>query len=287
MAAFLGRPYAMMNGLGNEILVVDLRGGAGVLNADEVRGLARRPGLQFDQLMAIEDARSADAAAFVRIYNSDGSETGACGNGSRCVAWFLTRDSACDEVTFETKAGLIACRRRGPWRFSADMGPPNFDWRAIPLRRAVADTGAVDLSLPAAWAELGPASVASMGNPHAVFWVADLDRFDLAVIGPVLERHDDFPERVNVSLAKIVDREHIVVRVWERGVGLTRACGTAACAVVVSAARLGKCERRCTVRLPGGELEIVWGADDRVVMTGPFELEGEGRLDALVSGALD
>jgi diaminopimelate epimerase len=272
--------YAMMNGLGNEILVVDLRGGVGMIETGRIRALAAQPDFRFDQLMAIEDARSADAAAYVRIYNSDGSETGACGNGSRCVAWFLTRGADRDAIVFETTSGLVACRREGPWTFSADMGRPRFGWRDIPLSRPVADTTAVEMLLPASCAGLGRPAVVSMGNPHAVFWTSEPDRFDLATIGPILERHQDFPERVNVSLANVANRRRIVLRVWERGAGLTRACGTAACAALVSAARLGMCERRGVVVLPGGELQIAWGADDRVLMTGPCELEREGRLDA-------
>lgn len=279
MSVLTGRPYAMMNGLGNEILVVDLRGADEPVPADEVREIALRPGLRFDQLMAIRTPRSADGVVFVEIYNSDGSQSGACGNGSRCVAWYLTKESGRDLVAFDTLAGRIACHKDEPWRFSADMGRPRLAWNEIPMRDFVPDTAMAKIDLPPGCAALGVPAAASMGNPHAVFFVDNLEVVDLAKVGPLLEHHPAFPERVNVSLAKVEARDLILLRVWERGVGLTRACGTAACAALVSAVRRDKCDRRSRVRLPGGELTIYWRDDDRVVMTGPCELEGEGWLE--------
>ena len=291
MSALANRAYAKMNGLGNDILVVDLRGGsepgdaAQVVDAAQVRALALAPGFSFDQLMAVHAPRSPGTEAFVLIYNADGSTTGACGNGSRCVAWFLLRGGTRVDVAFETEGGLIACHRLGAWQFSADMGRPRLDWTEIPVRAAVPDTRSAAIALGASEAALGPASLVSMGNPHAIFWVEDFAKFDLARIGPLLERHPDFPERANISLAKIVSRDHIALKVWERGAGLTKACGTAACAAVVAASRLGRSDRRARVSLPGGDLCIDWGEDDHVRMTGPCALEREGRLNPEAFGA--
>jgi diaminopimelate epimerase len=270
--------YAKMNGLGNQILVLDLRDSAASLESAQIARLARVPNLAFDQLMAVRPRVQPGTEAFVQIYNSDGSEVGACGNGSRCVAWFLLRDDERREINFETAAGVIACRRESEWEFSADMGAPRFAWDEIPVSRPIPDTSAAAIVLDPGDAALGRPSLVSMGNPHAIFWLESLDRFDLGRVGPRLERHPDFPERANISFARIIDRDHIELRVWERGAGLTLACGTAACAAAVAAARLGQCDRRCRVTLPGGDLWIDWRADDHVLMRGPCALEREGRL---------
>ena len=280
--------YAKMNGLGNEILVLDLRSREGAASLAEVRLLARAPGLAFDQMMTIHSSRRPEADAFVRIYNADGSETGACGNGTRCVAWYLLRGGERNELRLETPSGLIDCVRRSPWDFTVDMGAPGLAWKDIPLSDPVADTRSVELVLDPADAELGRPSVVSMGNPHAIFWVADFGRVDLKHAGPRLENHRMFPERANISFARVTGRNAIDLKVWERGAGLTRACGTAACAVLVAAVRLDLCERAAQVTLPGGALAIEWRGDDHVLLSGPCELESEGRLDpsllAQVSG---
>lgn len=287
MSALAGCAYAKMNGLGNEILVLDLRSTNEAPSAAEIRALAGAPQLAFDQMMTIHPARGSDAAAFVRIYNADGSEAGSCGNGTRCVAWFLLREGERNDLRIETISGIVDCIRRSPWDFTVDMGRPGLAWNEIPLREPVGDTRRLDLDLDSTDAgagagtdaRLGPASVVSMGNPHAIFWVEDFGGVDLARVGPRLERHAMFPERANISLARIASRERIELHVWERGAGLTRACGTAACAVLVAAARLDFCGRSARVALPGGELAIEWRADDHVLMSGPCELEREGRLD--------
>jgi diaminopimelate epimerase len=266
-----------MNGAGNEIVVLDLRGGDAVLTADQARAIHNMEGLAFDQLMAVFDARAAGTAAFVRIFNNDGSEAEACGNGTRCVAWLLMRDGGDGALVVETPAGLLACRREGPLSFRVDMGAPRLGWRDIPLADAVADTRRVDLALVGVGdAELRVASVVSMGNPHAILWVRDLAAHDLAAAGPLLERHPMFPAKANISLAEIVARDQIRLRVWERGVGLTKACGSAACAALVAAVRDDLADRKARVSLPGGDLMIEWRqADDHVLMTGPVELESE------------
>ncbi|GLI92706.1 diaminopimelate epimerase [Methylocystis echinoides] len=277
------RPILRMNGAGNEILVLDLRGLGHVLAPQEARAIAAAPGLRFDQLMALHDPRAAGDDAFMRIYNIDGSLAGACGNGTRCVAWALAREGK-ERLSLETAAGRIETRRVAETQFSVDMGRPRLDWREIPLSREV-DTRAVTLAPPVAGA---PAqfSAVSMGNPHAVFFVPDAVAIPLETLGPALEHHPLFPERANISFAQIVARNDILLRVWERGTGATRACGSAACATLVAAARAGLAERQARVRLPGGDLHIEWRADDHVIMTGPVEFEFETRLSgALFEGA--
>jgi diaminopimelate epimerase len=269
-----------MNGLGNQIVALDLRGvGAGV-TAEQARAIHRTPGLAFDQLMVMFDPRQAGTAAFVRIFNNDGSEAEACGNGTRCVAYLLMRGREGNDLKLETRAGILDCRREGELSFRVDMGKPRFAWSEIPLRQAVADTRRVVLPIEGDNdAELNLASVVNMGNPHAIFWVRDIAAHDLARIGPLLEHHPMFPDKANISLAHIAARDHIALRVWERGVGLTQACGSAACAALVAAVRDGLAERKARVTLPGGGMIIEWReADDHVLMTGPVELESEMRI---------
>jgi len=276
-----GRPIARMNGAGNAILVLDLRGSPDRPAPEDARAIHRAPGLSYDQMMVMGDPRTPGTAADVLIYNNDGTLAGACGNGSRCVADRLCRELGVSAVKIETEAGVIACERLGPWSYRVDMGAPRLEWNDIPLRRAVADTRRVNL-----WpegegaADLGPASVVNMGNPHAVFFVPDLKRIDAADLGPRIEVHPMFPEKANVTFAQLIARDDVRARVWERGVGLTLACGSAACATLVAAARLGLMERKGTVRLPGGDLIIEWrDSDDHVLMTGPVEYEGAFLLD--------
>ncbi len=273
-------PYAKMNGIGNSILVVDLRRG-GSIDGATAQALGRIEGCGFDQLMAIEPPRRPDAAAFVAIYNADGSQAGACGNGTRCVAWVLLEGTPESRVVVETRTGLLDCERTGDRRFTVDMGQPALAWHDIPLRHAVDDTRAFPLEpLVAAMEALGPASAVSMGNPHVVFWfAADRPVPDLGLLGPLLETHPMFPDRANVSFARAEGPDAILLDVWERGAGLTRACGSAACASLVSGVRTGRTARRAIVRLPGGSLDLAWREDDHVLMSGPVELEHRGRLD--------
>jgi diaminopimelate epimerase len=270
-----------MNGAGNEIVVLDLRGDDRRVTPDQARAIHHRPGLAFDQLMVLSDPRRADSAAFVRIYNNDGSEAGACGNGTRCVAYFLMRDGEQRALKLETSAGVLDCRREGEFIFRVDMGEPRLAWREIPLREEVADTRftPVRIAHPAA-AGLRRASTVNMGNPHAIFWVKDVGSYDLATIGPLFENHPIFPEKANISLAEVTVRDCLVLRVWERGVGLTRACGSAACAALVAAVREDLTDRKALIALPGGDLTIEWReADNRVLMTGPVAMENETSLD--------
>jgi diaminopimelate epimerase len=275
-------PFRKMNGLGNEIVVVDLRGTSRVLSAGEARAIARRPGSHFDQMMVLHDPKTAGTEAYVRIYNTDGSAAEACGNGMRCVGWTVAQQVARTVMNFETVAGVLDVQVEGIDRITVDMGRPKFGWQDIPLAEPFHDTRAIELQIgPIDKPLLHSPSVANIGNPHAVFWVEDVNAFDLARFGPLLENHPIFPERANISLAKVTSPTAITLRTWERGAGLTRACGSAACAVTVCAARKGLTGRKVVVTLPGGDLEIEWRADDSIFMTGPVEVEHDGVLEAL------
>ena len=272
--------FQKMNGLGNEIVVIDVRGKEARLTPDMVRYLADRPATHFDQLMVLEPPRTPATEAFVRIYNADGSEVSACGNGTRCVALVLARDSGRSRFLLETAAGVLSIGVRDVDHITVDMGSPRFDWQSIPLSEEFHDTRAIELQAgPIDNPVLHSPSVVNVGNPHAVFWVDDVDGYDLGRFGPLLEHHPIFPEGANISLAEVISRSHIKVRTWERGVGLTKACGTAACASAVSAMRKRLTERTVTVSVPGGDLEIEWTSQNRILMTGPAELESEGEID--------
>ena len=274
MTHLAGRRVARMNGAGNKILVLDLRDRTALPTPEEARAIHRAPGLDYDQMMTLTPPRHADTLSYVLIYNNDGSLAGACGNGTRCVADRLARESGAERLTVETERGLIPCERLGEWIYRVDMGPPLLGWRDIPFARE-ADTVAVEIPGAAA----GPAGLVNMGNPHAVFFVEDLDAVDLAREGPPLERHSLFPDKANISFAQIVASDRIRLKVWERGVGATLACGSAACATLVAAHRRGLAGREAAIELPGGALTIAWRAEDgHVLMTGPVEFEREIEL---------
>ncbi len=281
MGALANQSFVKMNGIGNEIVVVDLRAGGARIEAAEARAAAGPDGAPYDQLMALYQPRTAGTDAFVRIFNNDGSEAGACGNGMRCVADLVSKESGKSDLTFETTAGILNCWKGPDGQFTVDMGPPQFRWNEIPLAEEFRDTRAIELQIgPIDNPVLHSPSVLSMGNPHAIFWVDDVNAHDLARLGPLLENHPIFPERANITLAQIVSRDHIIIRTWERGAGLTKACGSAACAAAVAAARLRRTHRKVKVTLPGGELMIDWReADDHVLMTGPVEFEFKGHFD--------
>jgi diaminopimelate epimerase len=279
MGTLASRDFVKMNGLGNEIVIVDLRRSTGIIAAGEARAAARQE--PYDQLMALYPAHGAVDAS-VRIYNNDGSEAGACGNGMRCVAFLVSAETGKAKLNFETSAGSVACWRGGDGMFTVDMGVPRLRWDEIPLAKAMPDTRAIELTFtPPGAPVLRAPSVVNMGNPHAIFWVEDPQSYDLRQIGPQLEHHPLFPERANITLAATPTRDRIIIRTWERGAGLTKACGSAACAVAVAASRLGRTGRKVTVTLPGGDLSIEWReGDDHVLMTGPVEYEHAGRFDA-------
>ncbi len=271
--------FRKMNGLGNEILVVDARGTKTIFAPDALRSIAAHPATQFDQLMALYDPQTAGTESFVRIFNADGSEVGACGNGTRCVGWALYTDTGKAKTRIETDAGSLAISVDSIERITVDMGEPNFDWEAIPLGEEFRDTRAIELQIgPIDAPVLHSPSVVNIGNPHAVFWVDDVADHDLGRFGPLLEHHPVFPEGANITLAQVVSSTRVIARTWERGAGLTKACGTAACAVLVTGARKRLLAREATVNVPGGDLQIAWTADNRILMTGPVVLESEGQL---------
>jgi diaminopimelate epimerase len=286
MSALANHLFIKMNGLGNEIVVVDMRATPAPISAAEARAAAAA--VSYDQLMAVYPARIGGTDAFVRIYNNDGTEAGACGNGMRCVADILFKESGNPALIVETKAGLLVCSKgAAPLISTVDMGVPRFRWDEIPLAEEFFDTRAIELQIgPIDHPILHSPSAVSMGNPHAVFWVDDVDAYDLGKIGPMLEHHPIFPNRANISLAKVIARDHLIVRTWERGAGLTRACGSAACAAAVCGARTKRTDRKVTVTVPGGDLAIEWRErDDHVLMTGPVEYEFEGRFDPALFAA--
>jgi diaminopimelate epimerase len=269
-----------MNGLGNAILVVDLRATAAALTAPQVEHLARLPGLAFDQLMALHAPEDASSAARIAIYNNDGSRSGACGNGMRCVAWAERTRTGAVSFLFETDAGVLPASAPAIDKITVGMGRPKFGWADIPLAEPFGDTRHIELQIgPIDAPVLHSPSVVNVGNPHAIFWVDDVHAYDLGRLGPMLENHPIFPDRANISLAHVTSATTLNLRTWERGAGLTKACGSAACAAAVSAARIKLTGRTVTVTLPGGDLLIDWAGDDHIHMTGPAELERSGRLD--------
>lgn len=232
--------------------------------------------------MAIHDPRAEGTDAWIDILNSDGSRAQACGNGTRCVVQALSAETGRHHFLFQTVAGLLEAHEHADGMISVDMGKPVFDWNLIPLSEEFHDTRRIELQIgPVDAPVLHSPSVASMGNPHAIFWVdKDVFDYDLARFGPLLENHPIFPERANITLSRIRSRSEMDIRTWERGAGLTLACGSAACAAAVSAVRTGRTDRGVTVNVPGGPLLLEWReADDHVIMTGPAEWEFSGSVD--------
>jgi diaminopimelate epimerase len=268
--------FRKMHGLGNDFVVLDQRRDPVPIRAAAARALAdRHTGIGCDQLLLLEPPRDPRAQVFMRILNPDGSEAEACGNGTRCVAVLLAAETGASDLRIETVAGLLAATIDEARVATVDMGMPRFDWRDIPLARKL-DTLHVDL-------RRGPLSdsvCTNMGNPHATFFVDDAEAIDLAELGPLLEHDALFPERANIGIATVLDRQTIRFRVWERGVGITRACGSGACAALVAAHRRGLTGERARVILDGGDLEIAWPDRGHVLMSGPTALSFEGTFDA-------
>jgi diaminopimelate epimerase len=273
-------PFRKMNGLGNAFLVVDARTRPISLPGHAIMALGQPGAIGFDQMITIEKSK-AGADAFMRIHNRDGGEVDACGNANRCIGWLLMGETGRDSATIETNAGLLRAYDTGkPETITVDMGEPRFRWDEIPLAEEFRDTRAIELQIgPIDAPILHSPSVVSMGNPHAIFWVDDVNAYDLARFGPLLENHPMFPERANISLAHVWSRAAIDVRTWERGVGLTLACGTGACAAAVAAMRKKLTDRKVAVNLPGGSLTVEWRADNHVWMTGPVATDFTGVID--------
>jgi len=272
--------YLKMNGLGNDFVVIDGRKRALAFTEDNVRWIAdREVGVGCDQLIIMETPKDEEADIFMRIYNAEGGQVDACGNATRCVGHLMAQELGRSDVVIQTNAGLLRSTQNGE-QVTVDMGVPKLQWQLIPLAEEFEDTTGIELQIgPIDEPVLHTPSVVNVGNPHAIFWVDDLDKHDLGLAGPLLENHPIFPERANISLAQVISEDHIKVKVWERGAGLTKACGTAACAVGVAAVRKGFAQGKIDVELPGGFLQIEWRQSDKhILMTGPYETEGEGEL---------
>jgi diaminopimelate epimerase len=267
-------PFTKMQGLGNDFVVLDARRGAIPLSLAERRRIAdRRLGVGCDQLIVLEPTRTPGADVFMRIYNPDGSEAGACGNATRCVSGRLMQESGAERMVVETISGLLPARRREGGRITVDMGLARTGWREIPVN-VEGDT----LHLPAGLGPLQDPVGVNMGNPHAVFFVDDVDAIALEAVGPKLEHAPLFPERANIEIVQVLSPQKLRMRVWERGAGITQACGSGACAALVAAARRGLTGRRADVMLDGGPLEIEWLENGHVLMTGAWAESFTGEL---------
>lgn len=275
-----GLPFLKMHGLGNDFVVLDARGAAFELTPARRRALAdRRLGVGCDQLIVLEAPTERDADVFMRIYNPDGGEAGACGNATRCVASVVMDERKTDQVTVQTISGLLESQKAGTGSnglpvISVDMGVARLDWRDIPVREAC-DTN----HMPVGLGPLQDPAGTGMGNPHATFFVDDVAAIPLAELGPQLEHDRFFPERANIGVAQLLGEGRMRLRVWERGAGLTLACGSGACAAVVAASRRGLVQRKADVVLEGGTLTIEWLRDGHVLMTGGIALAFKGELD--------
>ncbi|CAK0741101.1 Diaminopimelate epimerase [uncultured Gammaproteobacteria bacterium] len=267
-------PFLKMHGLGNDFVVFDARRQPLALSDSTIRALSdRHTGVGCDQLIVIAPPRSADSDAFMLIFNADGSEVGACGNATRCVGARLLEESGRAAVVIETRAGLLRASAESSGLVAVDMGPARVDWAEIPLA-GPADTLHLDLTC----GELSDPVAVSMGNPHVVFLVEDAESVALDRLGSQIEHHALFPERTNVEVVQVLAPDRLRMRVWERGAGITQACGTGACAALVAAARRGVAGRRAEVVLDGGVLAIAWREDGHVIMTGPAVRAFSGQL---------
>ena len=275
----MGTRFRKMHGCGNDFVVFDERAGSLGLTPARAAGIAnRRTGVGCDQFIVMESPPAgSNADVFMRIRNPDGGEGGACGNATRCVAHLYAAETGRREVVVQTISGLLPARILDDGRVTVDMGPVRLGWQDVPLARAM-DTLHLDLAE-------GPVSdpaAASMGNPHATFFVPDVETLDVERLGPALEHAAIFPERANIGFATILAPDRIRLRVWERTAGLTLACGSGACAALVNAARRGLTGRRATVIVDGGVLEMEWRADGNVLMTGPVATAFHGDIDLAV-----
>ncbi|NMD06372.1 MAG: diaminopimelate epimerase [Phyllobacteriaceae bacterium] len=272
-------PFRKMNGLGNDFVVLDARVRPLAISEEQARAIAdRKTGIGCDQLIVMEKSPRADVR--MRIWNAEGGEVQSCGNASRCIADIVMAETGLGSTTIDTKGGFLTAQKAGDLLVKIDQGRPRFDWKDIPLSEAFPDTRHIELQVgPIDKPLVHSPSVVNVGNPHCIFWVNDLEVVDLGKIGPMIEHHPLFPERTNVILAKLVARNHAMIKVWERGAGLTKACGTAACAVMAAGYRLKLIDRECRVTLPGGDLFMAINEDNgHVLMTGPLEYEFDGVL---------
>jgi diaminopimelate epimerase len=271
--------FRKMNGLGNDFVVLDARVKSIPISEAQARAIAdRKSGVGCDQLIVMEKSSVADVR--MRIWNAEGGEVPSCGNASRCIADILFNESGEDTATIDTKGGFLIATRAADKLVTIDQGMPKFGWKDIPLSEAFADTRHIELQYGPIDAPLiHSPSVVNVGNPHCIFWVDNLDIVDLNRAGPMLENHPLFPERANISFAKVVARDHVILKVWERGAGLTQACGTAACATMAAGHRIKIIDAACRISLPGGDLLMsVREHDGHVMMTGPVAYDFDGVL---------
>jgi diaminopimelate epimerase len=271
--------FRKMNGLGNDFVVLDARNRAMAIDETKARAIAdRKTGIGCDQLIVLEPSRKADVR--MQIWNNEGFEVESCGNASRCIGDMLFNELHKDRATIDTKGGFLVAEKAGNGLVRIDNGAPRFDWNDIPLSEKFHDTRHIELQVGPIDAPLiHSPSVVNVGNPHCIFWVKDLDVIDLGKVGPMLEHHPLFPERCNITLARVDAKDHVTIRVWERGAGLTKACGTAACAVMAAGFRIKVLGPKATVSLPGGDLFMERrDSDGHILMTGPVSYDFEGEL---------
>jgi len=267
--------FTKMHGLGNDFVVIDGRAGFLTVGPGEARAIGdRRTGVGFDQLLILEPPCNGGADVFMRIRNPDGSEAEACGNGTRCVAALVMAETGAEELNVETVAGVLHAKTEADGRVTVDMGPAATEWRDIPLAE---ETDTLHLGIEADGLA-DPVGV-GVGNPHMVFFVNDLDAIALETVGPLLETHPLYPERTNVEVVQLIGVDRLRMRVWERAAGITRACGSGACAVAVAANRRGLSGRSVEVVLDGGSLGITWSAANRLLMSGPVVTSFVGTID--------
>jgi diaminopimelate epimerase len=273
-------PFLKMHGLGNDFVVFDARNQSISLSRALARGVAdRRLGIGCDQVIVIENGANG-ADALMRIYNADGGQVESCGNAARCVGYLLMEETGRDSVRLDTEGGLLVCSA-SDGQVTVNMGAPRFDWRDIPLAHDM-DTNAFTIHLDERRKGVGEiaGSAVSMGNPHFVVFVENAETAPVSELGVAIERHAMFPERTNVEFAEVMASDRLRMRVWERGAGITHACGTGACASAVAAQRRGLCGKKVDVLLDGGTLTIEWqGGDAPVFMTGPSALSFRGEID--------
>ncbi|WP_375615679.1 diaminopimelate epimerase [Bartonella sp. AP58NXGY] len=271
-------PFSKMDGLGNQIIVADMRESAHAFTPQAILALSVDPEMHFDQIMAIHTPTQKEADFRIEIWNADGSKAKACGNGTRCVIAWLTDHNFGENFRLETPAGIIEGKRQTGNLISVDMGCPNFNAKEMPVSREIIDTNHVEITA----GPLKDACLISIGNLHAIFFIEnDIQHFPLEKYGPKLEHDPLFPERCNISIACITSKKSLNLRTWERGAGLTQACGSAACASAVAAYRRGLTERHVDVNLPKGTLNIFYREDDHIIMTGPIKYQFSGFLSSL------
>lgn len=277
--------FLIMNGAGNRFAVFDARKYSDFAMSEAKAVALCKPGSDVmgpkgaDQLVIMREPKNPNAHAFMEIWNQKGFEVDACGNATRCIAWLYMQEKGVDKMTLETNAGLLFCSEAGPHQVAVDMGPPKLDWTQIPLEEPM-HTHHIDVKVgPIDAPVLSNPGAVNMGNPHCVFFVEDFDGAKPEQVGPMIEFHPLFPEQANIGFARVDGDNNMRLRVWERGVGMTLACGTGACAAVVAAVRQKRCGRKVHVTVDGGELLIEWReTDDHVIMTGPVEVELDGTI---------